>query len=72
MANKFVVSFAAALTKGLLSLVAPLIAYYQGKKNKEADIVKKESKVIKKQRDNNLANLTAARKRMRLRRDKGK
>lgn len=55
-------SLASALIKGLLEMAAPLLAYYTGRKSKEAEKDKKDAEVLKRQRDNDVTSIDDARR----------
>lgn len=54
------VSLASVVLKGLLKWAAPLVAYIQGRKDKQAAMDKEDAKVLQKQRDNDVTNLDSA------------
>ena len=54
------VSLASVLLKGLLEWAAPLVAYMQGRKDKQAAMDNRDAKILQKQRDNNVDSVDGA------------
>jgi hypothetical protein len=58
--GELLVSLARAVIKGLLEMVAPLLAYRQGKSDAEKKNDQVIKAVLKRQRDNNISDVASA------------
>ena len=55
-----ILTILSVLVKGLLEWLAPLLAYRQGRRDKEAERDREDVKVLKRQRDNNVTSIADA------------